>query len=74
MGAASYGKVGRMAEKDEQEISLTWELTCRDCKSRFEVPVPSGPLEEKELKCLTCGSESLDRVEATVSGEPACGG
>jgi hypothetical protein len=63
-----------MPEKNEQEIKLTWELACRQCKASFEVPVPRGPTEEKELKCPICGSESIERIEASNPSPPPCGG
>jgi len=55
-------------------IRLTWELTCRQCKSSFEVPVPRGPREEKELKCPQCGSEYIERIAVSTHGPPPCGG
>jgi len=51
-----------MPKKNKPEIKMTWELTCRHCKSSFEVPVPRGPREEKELKCLNCGSKYIERI------------
>jgi len=63
-----------MARKKKQEIILTWELTCRRCKSNFTVPVPSGPAEEKELKCPKCRSQQIERIEASAQGAPACSG
>ena len=54
---------------------MTWELTCRLCKSNFEVPVPRGPREEKELKCPKCESKYIERIEALSQGAPPpCGG
>jgi rRNA maturation endonuclease Nob1 len=63
-----------MPGENEREIKLTWELTCRQCKSSFELPVPRGPREEKELKCPKCGSEYIERIEALAQDLPSCGG
>jgi len=63
-----------MPGENEQEIKLTWELTCRQCKSSFEVAVPCGPREEKELKCPKCGSEYIERIEVSTHSTPPCGG
>jgi rRNA maturation endonuclease Nob1 len=63
-----------MQENNDREIKLTWELTCRQCKASFEVPVPRGPREEKELKCTKCGSEYIERIEASTPSVPPCGG
>jgi len=63
-----------MREKEKHEIKMTWELTCRQCDSKFELPVPRGPREEKELKCPRCGSKQIERIEALAPGAPQCGG
>jgi rRNA maturation endonuclease Nob1 len=63
-----------MSELDKRKIILTWELTCRQCKSNFEAPVPFGPREEKELECPHCGSKEIERVEALNQDAPQCGG
>jgi DNA-directed RNA polymerase subunit RPC12/RpoP len=60
--------------KSKPQIIMTWEFTCRQCKSNFEVPVPRGPREEKELKCLKCGSKYIERIEVPIEGPPPCGG
>ena len=64
-----------MADNKTDEITLTWQLTCRDCKQDFEVEVPRGPREEKELRCPSCKGQDLERIEAaSVDAGPACGG
>jgi DNA-directed RNA polymerase subunit RPC12/RpoP len=64
-----------MPRKNKKEIIMTWELTCSQCKSNFEGPVPRGPREEKELKCPKCGSKYIERIEALSQGAPPqCGG
>jgi rRNA maturation endonuclease Nob1 len=63
-----------MPQKNMQEFIMTWELTCRQCKSNFELPVPRGPREEKELKCPECGSKEIVRREALSQAAPQCGG
>lgn len=63
-----------MSEPDERQIILTWELICHQCKSNFEVPVPFGPGEERELECPHCGSKDIERREALNQDAPQCGG
>jgi rRNA maturation endonuclease Nob1 len=63
-----------MPPKKKKAITLTWELTCRRCKSDFEVPVPSGPTEEKKLRCPECGSHAFERRETILIAAPSCGG
>jgi hypothetical protein len=63
-----------MAQEDQKEIVLTWEMTCALCKADFEVEVPRGPREEKELTCPHCGSGDIGRREASAENAPACGG
>jgi len=63
-----------MPQESKREIIVTWELTCHECKSSFEVPVPSGPREEKELECPHCGSKDIGRMEASNQEAPQCGG
>jgi len=63
-----------MPQEDKQKVIITWELTCHQCKSNFEVPVPFGPKEERELMCPHCGSKDIGRIEALKDDAPQCGG
>ena len=63
-----------MPQVDKQEIMVTWELTCHQCQSNFELPAPSGPREERELECPLCGSKDIKRIEALSDSAPQCGG
>jgi rRNA maturation endonuclease Nob1 len=63
-----------MPRKNKRAIRVTWELTCHQCKSNFEVPVPFGPREEKELECPYCGSKDIGKMEASNQDAPQCGG
>jgi rRNA maturation endonuclease Nob1 len=63
-----------MADQDKQQFILTWELTCHQCKSNFEVLVPFGPREEKALECPHCGSKDIGRIDASNQDAPQCGG
>jgi len=63
-----------MPQENKPELILTWQLICHQCQSNFEVPVPFGPKEEKELKCPYCGSKDFARVEASNQDAPQCGG
>jgi rRNA maturation endonuclease Nob1 len=61
-------------EENKREVIITWELTCHQCKSNFEVRAPFGPKEERELKCPDCGSKDIGRIEASNQDAPQCGG
>jgi len=63
-----------MPQENKREVKVTWEFTCHQCKSNFEVPAPFGPKEERELKCPHCGSKDIARIEALNQDAPQCGG
>lgn len=42
---------------------LKWEFICHLCKAHFDVPVPRGPTEEKQIKCPKCGSQNIERID-----------
>jgi rRNA maturation endonuclease Nob1 len=63
-----------MSEENKRKVIMTWDLTCRQCKSSFEVEVPFGPKEERALKCPHCGSKDIGRIEALDQNAPQCGG
>jgi DNA-directed RNA polymerase subunit RPC12/RpoP len=63
-----------MTQENQKEIRLTWEMVCSGCKAGFEVEVPRGPREERELKCPQCGSKEIGKKEASAENAPACGG
>jgi len=63
-----------MPPKNKREIIVTWQITCRQCKSNFEVEAPFGPREERALRCPHCGSKDVERVEASNQDAPQCGG
>jgi rRNA maturation endonuclease Nob1 len=63
-----------MKREDKRNIIVTWQLTCHQCKSNFEVEAPFGPKEERELKCPDCGSKDIGRIEALKEDAPQCGG
>jgi len=51
-----------------------WEYTCNQCKTVFKLPVPNGPLEEKEIKCPECRSMHIERLTALAFElPPYCG-
>ena len=39
-----------------------WEYVCHQCEALFELPAPRGPTEEKEARCLECGSKDIERL------------
>jgi rRNA maturation endonuclease Nob1 len=63
-----------MPQENRREVIMTWELACHQCKSNFEVPVPFGPKEEREITCPHCGSKDIGRIEALSQEAPQCGG
>jgi rRNA maturation endonuclease Nob1 len=63
-----------MPQGNKREVIVTWQLTCHQCKSNFEVEAPSGPKEERALMCPLCGSRDIARVEASKQDAPQCGG
>jgi rRNA maturation endonuclease Nob1 len=63
-----------VTENKPELKALTWEVKCRQCLSKFEVPVPKGPRDEKELKCPRCGSKELERLDVFNFSSPHCGG
>ena len=51
-----------------------WKYECHQCKNTFEMPVPSGPTEEKQRKCPSCGSADIERLTVLVVESPLyCG-
>ncbi len=64
-----------MADDKNKDIKLTWRFSCRDCKSEFEVEVPRGPREERELRCPSCEGQNIEKMEpASAQNGPSCGG
>ena len=43
-----------------------WEYICHQCNVFFEVPVPHGPDEAKQIKCPECGSQDIERVNVVT--------
>ena len=41
---------------------LMWKYLCHNCRVQFELPVPSGPKEEKETVCPECGSRDIQTI------------
>jgi rRNA maturation endonuclease Nob1 len=51
-----------------------WKYECHQCKTIFELPVPSGPTEEKQRKCPSCSSMDIARLTALALDMPVyCG-
>ncbi len=53
---------------------LKWEFDCNQCKSKFEVEVPRGPVEERAIKCPHCGSKDIANCSLGGLEVPVCGG
>ena len=47
-----------------------WKYECKQCKASFEMPVPSGPTEEQQRKCPSCGSSDIQRLTSLVIEPP----
>ena len=55
------------------ESSPMWEYECQQCQNVFQLPVPSSPSQEKEIKCPACGGGHIHRL-TSVGGVPLyCG-
>jgi DNA-directed RNA polymerase subunit RPC12/RpoP len=53
--------------------SLVWQYECQECHNVFELPVPSSPSQERELKCPVCGGGHIHRL-TVIDGAPLyCG-
>jgi rRNA maturation endonuclease Nob1 len=53
--------------------SSEWEYECHECHTRFKMPIPKSPSEEKERICPSCGARHIHRLTA-IGGEPLyCG-
>jgi|YelNatPaOPRAMG01_1025707.scaffolds.fasta_scaffold61347_2 rRNA maturation endonuclease Nob1 len=66
-----------MAKKSfhtNKTIPLTWQMICNQCKYSFEIEIPKGPREEKQLRCPRCGSIYIQRAEASSTIPSQCGG
>jgi putative FmdB family regulatory protein len=58
---------------DSARVPTEWEYECQQCHNTFKLPPPSGPSQEKEIKCPACGGEQIHRL-TIISGEPLyCG-
>jgi putative FmdB family regulatory protein len=47
-----------------------WKYLCHQCQATFELAVPSGPTEEKQRKCPTCGSQNIERLTVLIVEPP----
>ena len=65
------GKTTSTADIDDM---IMWEYECHQCKSRFKVPVPRGPTEEKQMKCIICKSMNITREKLDNMEVAFCGG
>ena len=48
----------------------SWKYECPHCKNTFEMPVPSGPTEEKQRRCPSCGSMDIKRLTVLAIEPP----
>ena len=53
--------------------SLVWEYECQECHNVFELPIPSSPSQEKEIKCPKCGGGHIHRLTSIGSEPLYCG-
>lgn len=60
-------------DSDLSEGQIKWQYECQQCQKKFELPVPTSPSQEKNIKCPVCNGGHIHRL--TLSGyEPLyCG-
>jgi len=44
-----------------------WRYKCNTCATKFEMPAPSGPSDEKSRGCPACKSHNIERVSLVKS-------
>ena len=62
------------ADDTSPDDIIMWEYECHQCQSKFKVPVPRGPAEEKQIRCTKCGSMDITRENIDDMQVVFCGG
>lgn len=55
-------------------LPLVWEFECSNCHHAFTTDVPSGPKEERALRCPQCGCDEIRRTNIDSMEPIYCGG
>ena len=71
----------RCSSEDVQELIACrlgvspppWEYVCHQCGVRFRVAAPSGPSEEKVIRCPVCTSSNIEWLAAVGEACPPGG-
>jgi DNA-directed RNA polymerase subunit RPC12/RpoP len=50
-----------------------WQYECQDCKSKFKMPIPQSPSEDKNRKCPVCNSGHLHLLTGAKAIPLYCG-
>lgn len=58
---------------DLAEIPSAWEYECQQCKSRFKLPVPVSPSQERNIRCPDCNGGHIHRLTRTGFEPLYCG-
>ena len=61
-------------KEDIHSKELHWEYKCQTCLNVFSIKVPHGPKEEKAVRCSTCGSSDIQRINKCNLSNTAAGG
>lgn len=64
----------RLMADSPDTSELKWDYECQVCKKLFSIKVPSGPKEERAVKCTACSSGDIIRVNVCKLSETAVGG
>ena len=58
---------------DLYEIPREWEYECQQCKSKFKLPVPGSPSQERNIRCPACDDGHIHRLIRTGFEPLYCG-
>lgn len=47
---------------DLSEGQVKWQYECQQCKNKFELPVPSSPSGENNIRCPACNGSHIHRL------------
>ena len=58
---------------DLVEIPSEWEYECQVCKSKFKLPVPGSPSQERNIRYPDCNNRHIHRLTRTGFEPLYCG-
>lgn len=53
---------------------VRWSYSCQSCEAYFSTRVPSGPKQERALRCPKCLSREIRRENACLLAQAVAGG